>query len=235
MNGRVLLLPVGLKDGRPVLISEIPEAESGRNCGCVCPNCGGPLVAIQGPFQQPHFTHERVDCAYDARNATLVGLLEMAREILLLEKRIMLPGLEITDENEDEPPEEPGTMRGPVRRRRVAYPGIVSVTDAHFEREAGEPIPRLVVETGRGPVQVELLVRRQAAKSAQKASEYRGGGCAAIEIDLSRTTYPEILDRGSLRSLLVFNTVNKDWLHDDRRQEAERDLREAERSPSVDR
>ena len=210
MNGRVLLLPVALKDGLPILISEIPSAESGKACGCICPNCGGSLVAIKGPFQQQHFTHKRVDYSYDTENATLVGLLEIARAILQQEGKIMLPGLEAIDSSVDDYRADFETFRALSRRRQVAFPEIVPVVQVRLVKNPEEPVPHLVAETTKGRIQIVLQVRRRSGKPAQNLLP--DGDSTVIEIDLSRSTYPEILDRDSLRTIFVFNTIHKRWL-----------------------
>ena len=54
-------LPFGVKGGLLVRVSEVV---SGLRCGCVCPGCGGVLVARKGEKVEHHFAHHSVDdCA----------------------------------------------------------------------------------------------------------------------------------------------------------------------------
>lgn len=47
-------IPYGERNGRLLHISEVG---SGVACGCICPECGGPLVARKGPKTSHHFAH----------------------------------------------------------------------------------------------------------------------------------------------------------------------------------
>ena len=57
---RKLTVPFGMKDGRPVLVSDVAL---GLECGCRCPECGEALVARNRDFpgrrRVRHFQHAR--------------------------------------------------------------------------------------------------------------------------------------------------------------------------------
>lgn len=58
----VLKVPFGLKAGR---MWSPKQVAPGRECGCVCPACGAPLVAkaADSTCRRPHFAHlAETDC-----------------------------------------------------------------------------------------------------------------------------------------------------------------------------
>jgi hypothetical protein len=79
--------------GEPRYIGEIDAEHRGAKCGCECPSCGLPLVAVNAARDEvqrrPHFRHpngaQRADCAIlAARSAALrllteVGVIELPR------------------------------------------------------------------------------------------------------------------------------------------------------------
>lgn len=81
--------PYGLKDGKIVLVADVP---SGRECECVCPVCGHPLEARKGDINQHHFAHSAdSDCAFGYETALHI----MAKEVLEEAKQVFLHHLRI--------------------------------------------------------------------------------------------------------------------------------------------
>lgn len=66
----------------------IDEVEQGLACNCVCPGCGGQLVARKGPVRMHHFAHQGVSCTTGPETA----LHRMAKQIVADERRLVLPG-----------------------------------------------------------------------------------------------------------------------------------------------
>jgi len=67
-----MLIPLGLKDGQLLDVSEVPR---GRACGCICPSCHQVLIAKKGDSEKMahHFAHdkkankdqqEQIECQY---------------------------------------------------------------------------------------------------------------------------------------------------------------------------
>lgn len=78
-------LKFGLKDG--VLVN-VDEVSNGLSCGCVCPSCGGSLVAHQGSKKQHHFKHYNVeDCEHGSESALHI----LAKEIIANTKAVYIP------------------------------------------------------------------------------------------------------------------------------------------------
>lgn len=78
-------LSYGLKNGELVFIGEV---ERGLECGCLCPYCGGKLIARKGEMNQHHFAHYQVEnCGKGVE--TVLHLL--GKQVLLEEQCIRLP------------------------------------------------------------------------------------------------------------------------------------------------
>ena len=82
--------------GVPVYVLELDKSQTGGKCGCACPSCGLPLIAVNAAkaqyFKRPHFRHpngaEKAACMYlSARLAALYLLREQG--VLLLPRRKM--------------------------------------------------------------------------------------------------------------------------------------------------
>ena len=86
-NGAKLTWAVGA-NGETTHIS---EAENGLKCACICPTCGGALIAKQGKVVEHHFAHASGDeCQHAVETAHLA-----AKEILAVRKELVLPAVEI--------------------------------------------------------------------------------------------------------------------------------------------
>ncbi|MGI1671825.1 MAG: hypothetical protein K6L74_16085 [Neptuniibacter sp.] len=113
-------LRYGLKDGQLVFIDEVVR---GLDCACLCPHCGGKLIARKGEVNQHHFAHYQVEnCGKGVETALHL----LAKQVLQEEKCIRLPDgddLELLTAIE-------------IERRRLGY---VSDVGAVFP-ETGEEI-----------------------------------------------------------------------------------------------
>ena len=66
------------------------EVEKGAKCGCVCPACGAPLIARNGPDVRPHFAHYRTEARPDCFETALHLA---AKQWLLEHRQLWLPSL----------------------------------------------------------------------------------------------------------------------------------------------
>ncbi|MBT62903.1 MAG: hypothetical protein CML13_06790 [Puniceicoccaceae bacterium] len=68
-------LPYGLRDG---VMLYITFAERGAECGCVCPKCGGELIAHLGDDRAKHYKHRhKSDCEGATEHAIRAKLMEL--------------------------------------------------------------------------------------------------------------------------------------------------------------
>ena len=84
--------PFGMRNGKIVMIGDIPLSERGLKCGCVCPACEEPFEARLGNVRTHHFAHSGKGC--DEENAYLTGLYLLVQEHIL-NNRIELPELNV--------------------------------------------------------------------------------------------------------------------------------------------
>lgn len=84
--------PFGLRDGRIIMIEDIPPTERGLRCNCVCPACGDSFEARLGSVRVHHFAHSGEGC--DEEVAALTGLYMLVREYIL-SNPVSLPALTI--------------------------------------------------------------------------------------------------------------------------------------------
>jgi len=56
MNSEVKT-PFAFRNGILIHISTLKDYELGKKCNCVCPECGGKLIARKGRIRKPHFAH----------------------------------------------------------------------------------------------------------------------------------------------------------------------------------
>lgn len=89
---RDLKNPFGMRDGRVVMIEDIPENERGLKCRCFCPSCNDPFKARMGDIRAHHFAHSGEGC--DEEIAFLSGLYKLVQEYVL-ENLITLPTLKV--------------------------------------------------------------------------------------------------------------------------------------------
>lgn len=75
----IIQLQFGLRKSEIVGVRELSPDERGLKCGCVCPVCGGTLLARLATKKQPHFAHHNVtDCDIASAQQTALHLLTKA-------------------------------------------------------------------------------------------------------------------------------------------------------------
>lgn len=83
-------IPFGLHVASGLMI-HVSQADRGQDCGCVCAECGGPLIARKGPERADHFAHKasNPNCV----TAPETSLHRMAKQLLAGGGRLLLPAL----------------------------------------------------------------------------------------------------------------------------------------------
>lgn len=71
----------------------IKDVANGLKCNCVCPRCGGTLVAKNNPKnkKEAHFAHYQEDGMCNNTGARMSALHRLAQEVIREESKIMLP------------------------------------------------------------------------------------------------------------------------------------------------
>lgn len=81
--------PFALKDGKIIVIEDIPKEKNGLKCDCICPNCKEPFIARMGDIKCHHFAHSGKSCK--EINAFMTGMYMLLNEYLSKKNTIYLP------------------------------------------------------------------------------------------------------------------------------------------------
>ncbi|MEO1036984.1 MAG: competence protein CoiA family protein [Pseudomonadota bacterium] len=190
MESYNFLNPLGLKGGALVHVDEVPR---GLACDCVCPGCGGQLVAKKGPKMAHHFAHSKgEDCGAGYESALHIA----AKDALLENHKITLPMIEVKF----------SSYRAPIVLESARTHDLESVV---LEKRLGNIVPDVLVHIEGEPLIVEMKVTHEV--DSEKFEKVRALGISAIEIDLSD------LDRNmsliDLKEHVVDPSPRKKWLH----------------------
>lgn len=180
-------IPFGERDGRMVTADSV---ERGKACGCVCPACGGALIANKGDLKIHHFSHQRTsdNCPHPAETA----LHRMAKQILANTRYFDVPEWMVTSRADLADSEG----RAEISCSGVAHAcqaGRFVVDEAHLEqatedgrlrpdvRLIGHPEGREDIE----PFEIWVEVAVTHPVDEQKLARLRQAGTRCLELDLS--------------------------------------------------
>ena len=197
-NGAKLTWAVGVNGET----KHISEAENGLKCACICPTCGGALIARQGKVVEHHFAHASGDeCQHSVETALHLA----AKDILAVRKEIVLPAVEIH-------------FAHTSRRTAIAAQRRYLIESAAVERKLGSIVPDLIVRIKGRELLVEVTVTH--GVDGDKLKKIRELGVSCVEIDLSDTERE--LTREELEKIVVDDVGHKRWLLNVRAEEERR-------------
>lgn len=185
------------------------EVPRGRECGCDCAECGGPVMAIQGTEKIWHFRHEKgSDCA----GGYVKSVHERAKQLIRQRRELILPPLEAVVQGFDafgicHEEREPVLKAGRVvldaaRTSALVEDVTVDVLGVVRERE----------------ILIEVTVHHQLMPEKQR--RLIGTGRAVLEIDLSR--FKALQATAELLEAALFETAsNRRWIHHQKLAEAQ--------------
>lgn len=193
---RKLTVPFGLKDGRPVFVSDVAL---GLECGCKCPECGEALVARNRDFpgrrRIRHFQH--------ARKSSCPGGFEsavhrMAKDVLATADAVLLPLWASGD--------------------IVIEPEPLAIVSARVEVPLldGTTRPDVLVHGMASDIEFDPLcveVRVHHGVDEQKRDLLAANGLDTIEIDLSGLDDEAVADPVAFRREVLENQANRQWIH----------------------
>lgn len=142
--------PFGLRNGIIVLISDLSLAERGAKCGCVCPSCGGELIARMGEVVTYHFAHTKDAC--DETVAFMHGMFHIIMQFIQEGKEFYAPALAASCKF-------PSPSIGMTRETIGQFVRIVPEDDEYFENI------KIVAEGANVPIdnaQIVLNAKKQA-------------------------------------------------------------------------
>jgi hypothetical protein len=143
-----------------------------------------------------------------------IGLLHIARAILQQERKLRLPGYDVSDDSVESFSEEPEIFFRLTRRFQVVRPEMVAVVDVRLEKPTPDADFILVVETEASRIAMDVSMSCRASRSP--VDLLLCGTHSAFELDLSKARYSDLMDRDRLRTIIVHDTQYKRWLHDPR-------------------
>ncbi|MHC1694062.1 MAG: hypothetical protein AB9835_02045 [Eubacteriales bacterium] len=209
-------LQYGLRNNTVVNISELTDSERGLKCECICPGCGLELQARLGSGKrQRHFSHNNESC--NIVNAQQTALHMMAKEILEQEKKILCPRIEVNKEDIINPQDYSEYERLPPTR---VYKNecIVECKTVLLEKRISDIIPDVIMVFDYNKVCIiEIAVTHFIDE--EKTDKIKKLGLPLLEIDLS-SYQADVLDRETLRNVLLSNTNNKHWVYNPKNDEA---------------
>lgn len=151
------------RNGKIMHIAQVP---SGLACECICPGCGGALVARKGNVNEHHFGHGSIgECAHALESA----LHKLAKEVLHDRREILLPAVRADRHG----------------RSLVTHPSEVHRFDeAILENRLNSIVPDVIVRKGSHRLLVEMFVTHRCGP--EKIEKIRAMGLSCVEIDLSQ-------------------------------------------------
>lgn len=190
-----------LQDG---ILKHVSEVASGLACKCICPSCQSKLIARKGRKKVGHFAHynkEECSTGYE----TTIHLL--AKDILINEKVLKLPKLEMPFEN--------------YSSGLIANAQLITLDKVILEKRLDSIIPDVVIESKGQQLIIEIFVTHKI--NDQKRLIIQKLGISTLEIDLSKIhteiTYEE------LRHILINNIDNKGWVYNKAQERCRKNLR----------
>jgi len=221
-------IPYGLREGKLLHISEIPESQRGLRCKCVCLGCGEQLQANLGRKNRHYFSHAVIG---NCNGAAESGLHLKAKELIAESRQVVLPGLVVTAMGRLRPG-VPLYRPGAIQKTVVKEGRLARFDRVLVEQARGSIRPDVTGLRGRAGLHIEVRVSHQVDE--QKRAELRRQGVSAIEIDLSgldRMASPAEIAKAvsdpSLSSWL-FHRREDQARQEVRRQEKDAQAREAE-------
>ena len=209
-------LQYGILGDKLVSIEDIPKEKYGLRCGCVCPGCGGALVArLKGENRRKHFGH-RSSSVCDIAYAQQTALHMIAKEIIEEEKIFAFPNYSVS--LADIPRCErfyPRYNLPESMEYRKAY--TVKCTSVVLEKKVSDFVPDIVVDIQGRTCLIEIAVTHFVDEVKQQ--KINKAGLPVLEVDLSAFIGQQIT-RDIVRDALISQTANKKWLYNPLKEEA---------------
>lgn len=167
----------------------VDQIDNGLNCNCTCPACGEKLVARnKGKMREHHFAHYfGADCSTGYETSLHI----LAKNILLKEKRILLPGYKVLGFT-------------------IVEEKTYECEDVILEMRMSSMIPDVYIKTTDGErIFIEIKVTHGVDEDKIKKIEFYD--TSTIEIDLS--DIEQSIDENLLSNLLVNKSELKRWVY----------------------
>lgn len=182
-----------LKDG---VLTHISDVESGLKCDCICPGCGERLIAKKGSKMTHHFAHKANS---ECLSGYQTSLHLLAKDILLEEKSILLPKVEIHFYDHG----------GSYKEVLISDEIFIEVDNVVLEKKQGEIIPDVIAYCGDKKFYIEIYVTHKIDDNKKK--KIIKEDVSTIEIDLSEID--RYISKEMLKDILLKETNCKQWIY----------------------
>jgi hypothetical protein len=171
-------------------LAHVDSVANGIKCGCHCPSCGEPVIAVQGDHLAHHFRHvAETECATGFE--TMAHML--AKQIIAEAKRLRLPSLSVKIDD-DEP--------------LCVDEQMADLADVVIEPWKRGLRPDAVASWQDLEIGIEIFVTNECDED--KIARYKQRNLAALEIDLSQ--FKDVLDPTHFEYAVIEGARRK-WLY----------------------
>lgn len=218
----MIKLPIGIRDNKTIMISDLTEDDRGLNCRCYCPYCNEQLVAKLGKIREHHFAHNSHTnvCTY----GTETGLHKLAKEILESANYILLPPLKLVYKSKSTNPNDfhicyrnktpykntPYDSSQIIIESSKLYYDSVKIENRLGNIHNGVIIPDIIIYKKNIPLIIEIAVSHKVDEN--KLKKIRNKNISAIEILLKQEDL-FTLSKEELTDQIINNIKNKYWLY----------------------
>ena len=188
-------------------VVDIREVERGKNCNCLCPDCGRKLVTKKGPIRRHHFSHSPKDQALSpCSGGPETGLHLAAKQIIATWSQLTLPELRLSMNVSD--------RFGRVTQISDAIPRehfrVESSILPDVERCPGDWVPDVILKGPKGEVRIEIKVTN--GISSDKKAKINRDAIPTFEYDLSSIRAAGGWSMGSLEHALRADPTIVSWV-----------------------
>lgn len=208
-------LEYGVQNGKIINIMDLPVESKGLQCDCVCPGCGGRLVARKGAKKKHHFAHYNEPCNLVAAQQTALHML--AKEIIEEEKSFLFPGYSVSRKDVKWAPDYQPYDYYQMPELQYREPYRAKCDSVTLERKISDFVPDIIVSVRGKICLIEIAVTHFVDEEKQRKIE--SVGLPMVEVDLS-SLHGQSLSREVIRDVLVNQTDGKTWVYNPLRKEA---------------
>lgn len=173
-------------------IVHVDQVDGGLGCGCVCPSCGGRLIAKKGQKVVHHFAHmTETNCSAAVETALHLA----AKEVLVRERRIRLPEVVVKFESHKVP-------------WVIASEQMMDLEEVTAELRVGAVVPDIVALVRGKRLFVEIVVTH--GVDPTKRAKLYDAGVSTLAVNLSKFARGASWDE--IRDEVVEHTERKRWI-----------------------
>ena len=177
------------EDGRMVHVKNVPN---GKKCGCICPECRGPLIAYQPRTKKIAYFGHYTAAACDPPRALETMLHRLAKQLIEERREVRLP---------------PVVAFLGETQRELSKGGIFRPESVRVEEAVPGMRPDIIATLGRKELFIEVAVRHKVG--AEKLALIKERRHSTIEIDLAKWRHET--DEAKLAQAIIYDAPRV-WL-----------------------